>query len=751
MLNFDKDAIFSRMLPVYDQPEVEGNYEEKKMLRYDRYGPVGNFPKKRPRTEKGKDVNFSFFPEGGNLIQGIPSRVAFEATDENGIPIEVTGVVIDGAKQELCRFSTLREGKGVFAYIPGDSKQKAVAEVEYSGKKYQFDLPASLSQGITMETDNLSDPDNIWITLRRSGNTTGEFGLVVLSGGNLQSYSYINFTDDKKELRFKVDKTEFPSGVSQVVLFDDKGKIICDRLIFTGGNNFLDISVKTNKPLYLPFELVEMEFSVSDSESNPVNTTFSLSVRDGMNEVEYKHNILTDLLLMSEIKGYVRNPSYYFEKHDDTRRAALDVLLMVQGWRRYSWNQMAGLEDLQLKYTAEQGIETNGTVVSIVRERPKADVKVDLLLKQKVEEDTDEEPNVFTDTFVTDEQGRFSFVSDVPGMWSMILSITEKGKRKDHMMLLDRVFSPDPKEYRYSDLQVNIADENNKSIVEGEISDVTEEETEDWASFFAAYEDSLSKLGITDKVHVLPEVTVRARRSAATDVAHNRSTSVAYYDVVSEMDNIYDRGTYIGDDIHDMLVNTNKKFFTIGRSEYLGYDNVRAKWVLFVVNYEPVLLDPDDNDNNGNYFHYKGLKLSAIKSIYINEDPEVIVQYIEVSRIAKNKPNYTPQWLADNSFGCVVFIETYPDGKTPNESIKGVRKTWLEGYSSEPKEFYNPDYSNLTTRPDNDYRRTLYWNPSVATDESGVAKINFYNNSRSKSFSISAETVTQQGMIGVNK
>ena len=103
-----------------------------------------------------------------------------------------------------------------------------------------------------------------------------------------------------------------------------------------------------------------------------------------MNEVESGHNMLTDLLLMSEIKGYVNNPQYYFESRDDTRRKAIDLLLRVQGWRRYSWKQMtAGIESLDLKYGPEQGIETRGQVVSFVRQLPKPNVEVSCFLKKR--------------------------------------------------------------------------------------------------------------------------------------------------------------------------------------------------------------------------------------------------------------------------------------------------------------------------------------------------------------------------------
>jgi len=91
-------------------------------------------------------------------------------------------------------------------------------------------------------------------------------------------------------------------------------------------------------------------------------------------------------------------------------------------------------------------------------------------------------------------------------------------------------------------------------------------------------------------------------------------------------------------------------------------------------------------------------------------------------------------------------METY-DEKIPVAGAKGVRKTWLEGYSR-VSEFFTPDYSELPPS-EPDYRRTLYWNPSISTDESGKANIQFFNNSRCTNFSISAETVTEKGMIGI--
>ena len=751
MLNFGDDVIFSRLMPVYNKPKKDGDYEEKKMLRYNKYGPAGNYPMKRKSPSKGNKVNVRFFPEGGNLIQGIKSRVAFEATDETGNPIDVTGIITDGSKQEVCKFATAHEGKGVFPYTPMDDIGKTVAEVEYDGKKYRFDLPKSRKQGVVMKVDNLTNPDSIVITLQRNGEMPPELlGIAVVCGDRPQPAFFALLND--QETSFKMSKRDLPAGVSQIVLFNRTGEILSDRLVFTGMKDRLTIKTSTDKAIYSPHELVEMNISITDSQTKPVNTTFSLSVRDGAHEVDGNQNIMTDLLLMSDIKGFVRNPSLYFEQKKDSADILLaafrlDLLLMVQGWRRHSWKQTAGVEPSELKYLPEQGIEMHGTVVSSVREKPKENVAVSLFLRQKGEE-TEAGESAY-ESFITDEQGRFSFITEVQGKWNMILSVMEKNKKKDHLIILDRVFTPAPGNYRYADLQVRITGENGNRPVEA----ISDDETEvDFESSIAASQDSIeasqdsiAKSGIDKIIHRLPEVKVKAkRRTKEQEIFRSRSTSIAYYDVASEVDNIYDRGDYIGDNIHRLLKNLNKDF-VVGRlipkntdelSEYKEFVYYRGKPALIVVDYEPNRMNISDD------IRYRTLRLSAIKSIYINENTSVMAHYI-ISRDGR-----TPFEIARDDYRCAIFIETYPEGKIPAKRGKGVRKTHLEGYSA-VKEFYSPNYAELPPEPDTDYRRTLYWNPLAATDETGSAKIKFYNNSSCVRFSISAETITPQGITGV--
>ena len=721
MLNFGDDVIFSRLLPVFNKPKKEGNYEEKSMLKYG----YGNYPKFREKPLKEKKVNLKFYPEGGYLIEGIPSQVAFEATDTYGNPIDITGSIMNKEKEEIFRFTSTHEGRGVFTYTPTDNKQQVV--INYNNKEYTFDMPEAQSQGMSMNVDNLSYPDSIKITLQKNKKTPVDMlGLAIINRGKLNS-SYLIDTSNEELIHLKVEKSNLQSGVSWIVLFDSNGRILCDRLIFIYKDDLLNIKARTDKEKYKPYEAVNIEFSLTDKENNPVQVPFSLSVKDGMNEIEYNHNILTDLLLMSEIKGYVRNPSYYFEADDSEHRAALDLLLMVQGWRRYSWEQITLVESFDLKHTPEKGIETHGQVVSFIRKRPRPNVDISsFLLPQN--EDEDKKAGNFQGTLTTDSLGKFSFVSDLYGKWHMLLAVTEKGKRKDHRIILDRLFSPEPKRYRYTDMQINISETNNKKISEEIKQKAYEYDTD---SIISAYVDSLVTAGIKEDIYHLSEVTVTAKkRSKEKDIYNNRSKAIAYYDVPSELDDITDRGDFIGNDIHELLKSMNKNFFLNKQVETLIY---KGKKPLFVINYEPTMENELDQNK------YKNIRLAAIKAIYINENFSSIFQYAD--------PQLSIEEIS-KLYSCVVFIETYPDGKIPVDAGKGLRKTWLEGYS-QVKEFYSPDYSIL--QPEPDYRRTLYWNPSVTPDKEGKAKVRFYNNSGCKNFKISAETITPQGTIGVYK
>jgi len=735
MLNFGEDVIFSRTFPVYDKPTKPGAYEEKSLMKYGR----GSYPVLRKTPVKEKAVTLKFFPEGGNLVAGVPSQIAFEATDAYGNPIEVSGEVVGENKETIARFKSVHDGKGVFTYTPTKtlSAQKnkvdkfPQAVVDYKDKKYTFDLPAVQPKGIVLKVDNLSYPDSIGVSVLSNSDTPrGIFGLVLLSGSSLQKYLMID-TSEGKPIQFRICKTDFPAGVSRIILFNAAGKIIGDRLLFIHRTEKLNMKERTDKELYNPNEQVNMQFAITERDTIPVETTFSVSIRDKQNDVKPDQDIQSNLLLMSEIKGYVHNPDYYFESTDSIHRQALDQLFMVQGWHRFNWAWVDDTKPFQMKHQPEKGIEINGQVVSFVKSVPKPNMSVSSLISQK--DDSTKLYNSFVEYFVTDSLGRFSFNADVQGRWEIVFAVREKRKKKDYRTVLDKLFSPEPKQYRYTDLFSHIpTTEEDKSTVTGtSIPAVNDSMAK---AILKINYDSIAKKGVQGKMLHLKEVVVKAKKySKEKDILENRSKSLAYYDVYAEQDKVWDQGGVTEDFLGDFLVKKNKDFYWLfyGSEKILMY---KKKMSLHVVDYKMTTAFESDRTPNS-------LRAECIKSMYVSENERSILDYLILP------PNKGPQDALDR-YGCVVFIEIFPDWNIPTQPGRGVRKTWLDGYS-QVNEFYSPNYSTLP--PEADYRRTLYWNPSVKTNKDGKALIQFYNNSSCKSFSISAETITPQGVIGVLK
>lgn len=703
MLNFGEDEVFSRVIPIFDSPKTEGDFSSRKVRKYG----TGLFTYKRRKPKAGRTLNVKFYPEGGNLVDGVRSRVAFEATDRTGHPVEVTGRIVEAhGGAEITAFKTMNAGKGVFTYMPRDVAVKAV--VNYEGKTYSFNLPESLREGYVMDVDALGDEDSIMVTVSRGGQhaVRDTLGIALMSRGTLRNYVIVSgYFQEPVNVNFAADN--LPAGVGSVVLFDRTGEIVAQRMIFRHDYGRINADCSFDKPHYGPHDPVELKITLTEADGRPFNGSFSLSVTNADDDIVWRRDVMTDLLLMSDLKGYVADPQYYFEADDTTRRAALDLLMMVQGWRRYDPTPSA------LNYEPERsGIEATG-VVRDYRKRPRPGVELSALLVKMTPEG--EEKPASNGLLTTDSFGRFSFVADVDGEWSLILAARENGKPKDYSIALDRKFSPEPRPYSFTDLELVTAEADPGSEVMPEP---------------VMPADTVGKLindvaRIDGRVVKLPEIVVKEKkRTDEADRRRARLKSYAYYDVKSGLDDMRDEGAFIGDDIHQFLLNLNRDFYRV--YDYYGEEwlEYKGRMPLFVVDYRPTWHRVEELGR------YKHVRLEAIKGMYVSEDYSIIAKYAD--------PRISPQDLP-RAYGCAVFVETYPDDEAPADPGKGVRKTRIHGYSS-PAEFYSPDYSMLLPEPD--YRRTLYWAPDVTTDEEGRVVVRFYNGSQARSLKADMQGVS---------
>ncbi len=465
---------------------------------------------------------------------------------------------------------------------------------------------------------------------------------------------------------------------------------------------------------------------ITDAENNPLSIPFSLSVRDGSDEIDWRRNIYSDLLLMSDIRGYIADPTYYFEVNEPSRIKNLDLLMMVQGWRKYPWNSVTDTQPKNVYFKPEtEGIEFSGTVKGFTN-KPKPDTDVTAFIIRGNKND-----NILPamDMVKTDSLGKFSFTVDFTDRLPLILTASKKRKPIDCLFTLDKSFIPEPRRYNRWEMMAQVSQEpdaakDSNSLREDETKDTPLEEEE-------AFKRQANE---KDKSVWLKEVEVKTQRSWEDNAREeSRRKSIAIYDVEDETNALRDNGKFIDleGDIHKFLMKMNPEFSLCDNH---GYDQLsyKGKIPLIIVDYQRMKGGtPDD------YFEYKSVSLQSIKSITISED---------VSLKAKYCWNYINAFEADDIYSCVVLIETFPD-KIIVEGGKGVHKTKIQGYSS-PQEFYSPDYSLM--QPEPDYRRTIYWNPEIITDNNGEATISFYNNGRCRRPKVDMQTVTPSGAMGAS-
>ena len=355
-------GVFSRVFPVYERVEG-GQYHMRRM------------PKQQKATSTmstaAKDkLKIDFYPEGGNLVRGVQTRIAFQARNAEGRTLNVAGALVRRG-DSIGYFKTDYAGRGVFAVTPDSLDAEELIDglklrLNSQGKDYHFDLPRPKKRGYSLsvfQTDN-----QLKTIISRNDKTEGRMlGLSVTSRGHTYYYNSVDLTDDERVVAL-IDKQSLQTGVNVVTLFTDDGKVLAQRMTFVNNHDMGGLRLVPSAPLapLAPYSKVTLDYQLVDTAGRPVHAAhdFSIAVTDGESrEDTYDDgNVLSYLLLASEVKGFIPHPEYYFEADDNERRQALDMLMMVQGWTRYDYEQMMSGERFDPMLAIERGLTFAGRV-----------------------------------------------------------------------------------------------------------------------------------------------------------------------------------------------------------------------------------------------------------------------------------------------------------------------------------------------------------------------------------------------------
>ena len=411
MLDFSEEAIFSRVIPVYIKPKHEGQYDDSYVI-LEQDNPLIRTIREES-DEKERKVNLAFFPEGGDLIDGLPCNVAFKATGKDGIPMDGTIVVRD-SKDSV---HTVHDGMGAFMITPNGSE--TVHFITTDGKSSRFTLPKPLKSGFSMVIGTLND-SVAKIDIRRTPDLNGQpVGLAVTCRGDLIHFEEIRSGADTT---LTLDCSGWPIGVCRMTLYDKKAMILSSRSLFHNNDRFRSptISLTTDSMSREPFSKEILSLKLTDKDGNPIRDRFCLSVRDvadyGNGQTE---NLQTNLLLSSDLKGFIHDPAWYLESNDSLHREALNLLTLVQGWERYEWKFMTGQKFFSEKHRVEDSLTMNGWVLTYSKRKPASGIDVYASVIP-----TDDKSRFQSFQYHTDTTGYFGFdLSDFYGKAKMTISL----------------------------------------------------------------------------------------------------------------------------------------------------------------------------------------------------------------------------------------------------------------------------------------------------------------------------------------
>lgn len=760
----DFEGLYSRVVPVYNKPNKEGNYEDRYMAR-------------RPKQHVLKEKDFlvaSFYPEGGTLVKGVPCNVAFEVTDNNGQALDIEGTLTDGTKLKPQHL-----GRGKFVVTPSDKPLKAT--FTYKGKNYSFNLPKAADSGTTITYNSLKGE----MTL--NSQLVMPAAYAVLCRGRLIAFNRVN-PQSQVPVTINTQGMDCPTGINEVIVYDNEAHPLASRLFFVNNNDYgvaLDVKMNTTaeevgkKTTLAPYAPVDVKV---ERGGNDALSVFSIAVRDAQtDERGYDDgNIMTDMLLSSDLKGFIAYPAYYFESDDEEHRTNLDLLMMVQGWRRYKRAET-------IRYQPERSLTFEGSVLKVpaiadileiddVQSMMKsASESVSEMMEnalsrvQSFEETEADEPE--TDAAMTSDVEE-TIVEDVDdtelrlGGGKVRRTVLVEAELEKEGKSLGAITRTDknghfiinlPAYYDNAILFVkayNVSDSAQKCMESKKVDKTWADERSFpdyivkrdmfFPIFSAPYswyqvnspellfvdEEDDAVIPETSKLagnHTLQTVVVKARRRGKRGLDMTKPAIVR--DAYSLYNDLTDYGLSFGVvDFRRLPLAVSTYFFgNMGRRNQF---NIRAliDGTSFYRNYTPESNEFDKETTFTSVFNK--LRLNRIKDVRVFTDYELRTDSGDVQE-------------AHSADVTLDFVPIPDDGK---RYTYRDRRYVLEGITY-PEAFYSPDYSNAIPTDSKDYRRTLYWNPNARFDENGEFLTRIYNNCRETRVTVSVAGLDVLGQM----
>lgn len=666
-------------------------------------------------------ITVDFFPEGGYMVANVPTNVAFKALNEFGKPAEIEGYITDNSQNRIVEFRSFHQGMGAFEFTPVPGKLYYAVVTNPKTDKL-IELPEVMPKGYVLKVTSLQKNK---YKVDYYSPVNERVHLVVQAADKI----YFSKSDVTKRglnsLEFSADK--FPAGLGLVTLFDHLGTPRCERLVYFKYNRRLNISLKFDKEKYSPREKISLKVRTTDQDSIPVSANLSLAVvNDQLLTMadDKQHNNLSWLMLGSEIKGKIEKPSFYFDPEERKAEKGLDFLLLTQGWRRYTWNEL-----LTVNYKTEFPAEKIGCISGIIMDKSKGTpvqaevIVVELQNRKRILK------------LSTGKTGRFRFENADISSYIQVLARSKAVDPKNISIELDQSFESEisqkekitdrlvPEIIKIKGNVVNDEEDspNKKERVRNNrvaaperiaVNDiggpglVMEEDVKSLEEIVVVGYGVQKKADLTGSVVAIPAQNINAVPLALEQALQGRASGIA-------------------------VINDKGQPGLAPQVRIRGTGSISNHEPLYVIDgviYDPLL--------SGNVSILQNISAANIQSINVLKDASATALY------------------GSKAANGVIIITT----SASNGYYKSVKKNHKPNYAglvisprqlSPSKIFYYPVYKeNEIPAVREDFRPTIYWNPNINTNSAGEALVEFYASDEITTFRATVEGISQNGDVG---
>ncbi len=670
----------------YSQP-----IEIKKVIT-DNFEPIFIKPSNSEKLKKTSQINVQFLPESGHLCYNVVNNLAFHATESTGKPVRLDGYIINNTTDKKIPFRTNQSGQGKIKFNPIPNQEYSIHVYDHPNIK--LELPEAYHR---TNIRLLTGSDSIYsFKINRSNKHIPQsYYLAVASHGQIQFYATIG----KTQTYCHFQKELFDNGINTVTLFNTAMEPIAERLVFKMANEIIDIQLETKKEYYHSKAKVHGEISTSFKQQGiaTILNIEAVNTDQVFQREQYPRSLISYAYLEHEIRGEIHNPSQYFIKDSISESDKIDLLMLTQGWRSYTWNE---LEDSLPKpiYGKSSGITLNGTVEHLLGNSGVKNGQVSILIK-------DNQNHKIIKKCKTNTLGQFSlnslYFNDSASVF--IQGLNKRNRNTTEIksistfpisppIELNNIQYPTPWINPNAELFNNFAykrimddklinPENYEHLIEEVLINETYDET------FINADGNFRIHGSADNVLIISE----------------------------QAQSHYNIWRYISSMVPSMYVRIIN-----------GEEVPIIRGVGSTKEYPPLC------SINGSEVTYREIE-------YLNMAQ---IEKVEVLTSAGNTSIYGVKGANG-----VIAVYLKNGSKIKYDDKTGIMNTNLRGYHVS-KEFYSPAYESTSDNTP-DHRATLHWNPELITNDKGEASFEFYTSDDASPCIIKVEGITADGKIGM--